>query len=67
MDNLLLRSSKDAHLKYLEDLLKVLLKSSVKISLKKHQLFRSKLNIWVTPLLSKAKESVLKHHLLELQ
>ena len=41
MDDLLLQSSKHSHLKYMKDLLKALLKSGLKISAKKCQLFRT--------------------------
>ena len=42
MDDLLLYSSEHSHLKFLEDLLKVLLKSDLKISPKNCQLARTK-------------------------
>ena len=44
MDDLLLfTNSKKAHMAKLEDLLKVLLKNGLKISPKKHQLFKTEL------------------------
>ena len=48
MDELLLHSSKPGHLKYLQNLLKVLLKSSLKISPKKCHSFKLNYNICVT-------------------
>ena len=61
MDNPWLLSLKHGHLKYLEDLLKALLNSSLKISPRKCQLLELNCNIWVTPFLSKRKEYVLNH------
>ena len=43
MDDLLLHSSKHGHLKYLEEVLTVLLKSGLKILPEKCQLFRTEL------------------------
>ena len=58
MDDLLLHSSKQGHLKYLEDLLKAFLQSCLKIFPKKCQLLELNYNTLGTPFLLKKKESV---------
>ena len=57
MDDLLLHNLKHSNLKYLEDLLKALLKRGWKISPKKCQLFRTELQ-FITPFLLKKNKSV---------
>ena len=61
MDDPLLHSSKHGHLKYLEDLLKALLKNGLKISPKKCQFFRTEVQYMSNTFLSKTKGSVLNH------
>ena len=54
-DNLLLHGSEHGYLKYLEDLLKMLLKNSLTISPKKCQLFRTELQYMGNTFLSKTR------------
>ena len=58
MDNLLLHSSKHDHLKYLEDLLKALLKNGLKISPKKYKIFRYELQYIYNTILLRTGETL---------
>ena len=62
MDNLLFFTpTKKSCIAKLEDLLKVLLKNGLKISLKKYQLFRKTCNIWDISYVLSIGEYVLNH------
>ena len=60
MDDPFLLKSKNGHLKYLKDLLKALLKSSLEIPPKKFELFRPELQYMVNTIFIKEKRLCIK-------